>query len=368
MSNSNCGCIDGTSRVITTCNPCTNIPVIPPGEPLQSQIENFTLQFFGEVIKTEVNGEIVWSLPCGLDVGLPNNPRGAGEGLACYFQRLFAEGIVGLTGPAGPAGTAGNPGNNAYTVTLRTFAQPTLSDPVVQVFSSYNPAIVPGLYVFIQTSGWYAVDAADLDGTLTLILSKALTGAPASIIAGRLIIPSGYPGRDGIPGANGATGPQGASVKGDKGDKGDTGATGPVGPAGGTAENGFYYEESGTNYDGLTTAYSDVDFTNSLAQVTLGDAGVYLITAVVGSVSIITSPNILSARFNNATTATEIPGVGQIAGFSVSTNIRRQVIVQAITTTSAFGDVIRLQAKLSSTTSSIRIDSATTTITYVRLA
>jgi hypothetical protein len=78
---------------------------------LPSQIQNFTQQFFGDVVKTEVDGQVIWSLPCDLDIGLPNNQRGAGEGLACYFLRLSEEGIIGLTGPQGEV-TFGAPGGS----------------------------------------------------------------------------------------------------------------------------------------------------------------------------------------------------------------------------------------------------------------
>lgn len=355
--------------VNTRCNPCNTLPVVNSidNESLPSQIENFTEQFFGEVIKTEVNGEIVWSLPCNLDVGLPNNPRGSGEGLACYFQRLFAEGIVGLTGPTGPPGASGDSGNNAYTVTLRSFAQPTPTDPVVQVFTSYNPAIVPGLYVFIPTSGWYSINSAESDGTLSLTLSKALENPPATVLAGRLVIPSGYPGRDGLNGADGHIGPQGLSIKGDKGDTGDPGPVGPVGPAGYTVENGSYSEDSGTDYL-LTDSYADVDFTASVAEVALGGAGTYLITAVVGVISPATTSNSVSAKLVNATAVTDIPPEFRIDGFHVSNNAQRQIVINVITTSSVFGEVIRLQAKTGvANAAAVKIDSASTVLTYVRI-
>lgn len=73
-------------------------------ESLPSQLENFITQFFGEVIKTEVNGIVTWSLPCELNTGLPNNPRAAGEGLGCYLLRLIQNGVDGRTGPPGKSG------------------------------------------------------------------------------------------------------------------------------------------------------------------------------------------------------------------------------------------------------------------------
>ena len=138
------------------CNPCnTSLTNTAACESLPSQISNFTAQFFGVVIKTEVDGEVVWTLPCSLDVGLPNNARQPDEGLACYFLRLFEEGIIGLTGPQGETGSAGTNGNNAYTVTLQGFTQPDAGNPNIQVLTAYNPAIMEGSYILIEDSGFY---------------------------------------------------------------------------------------------------------------------------------------------------------------------------------------------------------------------
>src|SRR6185436_11523721 len=125
-------CEDPCHRSTTNTAACESLP---------SQISNFTTQFFGVVTKTEVDGAVVWSLPCSLDVGLPANPRGSGEGLACYFLRLFADGIIGLTGPKGDSGTPGTDGRNAYTVTLHSFTQPTSGNPNIQVSTAFNPAV-----------------------------------------------------------------------------------------------------------------------------------------------------------------------------------------------------------------------------------
>mgnify|MGYP001559221569 CR=1 FL=1 len=159
----NCGC--------SHTGPCTaSATNTPENETLPSQIENFTLQFFGEVTKTGSGGVVQWILPCDLDVGLNNNPRAQGEGLACYFLRLFDEGIVGLTGPQGSTGAAGTNGYNAFSVTTLSFTQPTLASPLVQVQTAYNPALLPNSYIFIQTSGWYLINAAALTGILNLTL------------------------------------------------------------------------------------------------------------------------------------------------------------------------------------------------------
>lgn len=73
-----------------SCEPCQT-QCDPAHEPLPSAIDNFVTQFFGEVTKTCVDGQIVWSLPCNLDTGIPGYPRQEGEGLACYFKRVLNE-------------------------------------------------------------------------------------------------------------------------------------------------------------------------------------------------------------------------------------------------------------------------------------
>jgi len=160
-------------------------------ESLPSQISNFTLQFFGTVVKTEIDGVVSWSLPCNLDTGLPNNPRGADEGLACYFLRLFQDGIVGLTGPQGAQGCPGKDGFNAYTVTLQAFTQPTAESPTLTLLTQFSPVIVTGLNVFIQGSGYYQVTGANSSGLVFLTLIRPVSGASGTISAGKIVVPTG---------------------------------------------------------------------------------------------------------------------------------------------------------------------------------
>lgn len=261
----------------TNSNFCTNPCLITSTntaecESLPSQIQNFTDAFFGTVVKTEEDGNVVWNLPCDLDIGLPNNPRAAGEGLACYFLRLFGEGIVGLTGPAGEEGSPGADGHNAYTVLLTGFNQPTLASPNITLVSNYNPSILTGMYVFVGLSGWYLITNADISGALsaTLVKSSGGTADGAWVSAGKIIVPSGYPGAT----ITGPTGP--------------TGATGAVGPAGvaWTPTNGQWTEADvggGGDYS-ITGTLTVVDFIGGSAAevaVQLPTHGVYLITCSV---------------------------------------------------------------------------------------
>lgn len=82
-----------------SCNSCD-----PDHEPLPSTVDNFVTQFFGEVTKTCVDGQIVWELPCNLDEGIPGYPRLPNEGLACYFSRVLEDISMGGGGGGGGGG------------------------------------------------------------------------------------------------------------------------------------------------------------------------------------------------------------------------------------------------------------------------
>lgn len=81
MSCSSCGCSPCRSGCDCECDPAQ--------ESIASQLENFQTAFFGTITKSCVNGEVVWSLPCDLDGGIPGYPRLAGEGIACYLLRIW---------------------------------------------------------------------------------------------------------------------------------------------------------------------------------------------------------------------------------------------------------------------------------------
>lgn len=78
MSCSSCG-----------CDPCHTVTCDASNEPLASALNNFITAFFGSLTKTCVNNQVVWVLPCNLDAGITGFPRVSGEGLACYFLRVF---------------------------------------------------------------------------------------------------------------------------------------------------------------------------------------------------------------------------------------------------------------------------------------
>lgn len=334
-----------------SCNPCskTSLTNTAACESLPSQIENFTKQFFGVVVKTEVDGVVNWSLPCNLDVGLPNNARGVDEGLACYFLRLFLEGIVGLTGPDGAPGAAGAAGRNAYTVTLQAFAQPTPGNPNVQILTAYNAAILPGLYVFIDTSGWYQVSAADTSGVLFLVLHTALPGAPAVINAGKLVVPSGVPGANGFNGTNGTNGTNG------------------INGVDVSTENDFYFATVGTDHV-LGIVYAAVDFVNSSPSVTLPSAGTYRVSVVADLVGL---PTVLATekaflKLRNTTTSTDIAGSEHLVSNFADT-IRSQITIVTRVITTLPSQQIALFGK-ADTATKISVVALNTTVAYERLS
>ena len=357
---SDCGCnknprniLDCNTNTAESCqNPCCSTPTNSAScESLPSQIENFTLQFFGTVVKTEVDGVVSWSLPCNLDVGLPNNPRGVDEGLACYFLRLFHDGIVGLTGPQGEAGTPGTNGHNAYTVTLAGFVQPTLASPVVQVVTQYNPAILPGIYVYISTSGWYLVNETDGNGVLLLTLVKSVDGPAAFIAAGKLVVPSGFPGASiqGGPGPQGPQGPQGVP--------GNTFTT----------TNGIYFAEVGTDFN-LPIVYAQVDFVNSAPQLLLPTAGLYLVTVVAGvqGETGVASTDAATLKLRNLSLGADIGGSEHLIS-NVAVDEFGQIVINIRVQTDAVNQTIALYGKCTSDVK-ISVVALHTTMTYVKIA
>lgn len=336
-------------------NPCrATVGNTAACESLPSQIENFTTQFFGTVQKTEINGEVVWTLPCSLDVGLPANPRAADEGLACYFLRLFMDGITGLKGDPGNPGAPGTPGFNAFTVTLASFVQPTLSNPNLNIFTAYNPAVLDGEYIFIQSSGWYLINSTDGNGTLFLTLQAAIPGASGTITAGKLAVPCGPPGLS-------IVGPQGP-----QGTKGDQGNPGPSY----TATNDFFYDDSGGTDYPLTQISAPVTFVNSAAAVLLPVAGTYMVTAIVGwEVAPAQSPSSTDAVFfklRNTSVGADIAGSAKTR-VDLVTSPNGQLTLQAIITTIAPNQTIALYAHTSSAEDFV-LPFEQTTITYVRLS
>lgn len=177
----------------------------PENESLPSAVDNLIKAFFGTLTKTlDGDGKVVWTLPCDLEAGIEGHPRIEGEGLACYFSRVFAEGITGLDG------------QDAFAVTTEDFVQPAVDANVVVSVSTTAP-FAAGQHVWGSTGGYYSVVSIG-SGTVTL---RNLYGPPNNLSAGitvatgAKILPSGVPetsGPQGAPGDDGAPGEDGAAA------------------------------------------------------------------------------------------------------------------------------------------------------------
>jgi hypothetical protein len=326
-NNTNPNPLDSCNRVGCD-NPCgsTGPNNTAACETLPSQIDNFTLQFFGEVVKTEVDGTVVWSLPCQLDTGLPANPRGADEPLGCYILRLFQDGIIGEPGVQGDPGNAGTNGVDAYTVVVAPFATPSLEHPYVQIVTRLNANIVTGENIFIESSGWYNVVGTDGTGVLFCNLISRLSNFTPIVPVGALVVPAGQTG---------------VGVKGEQGDKGLTGDQGIQGPKGQpgndavsvTQNNGFFFTTTGFDYNLL--AFSDEDFhpvwfsvaspgyppvtpTAADPRFTLPNAGTYLI---VGKTAANVQSNTQIKLFS-VTNNFDVPGTTQLIAPSAANEFR----------------------------------------------
>lgn len=342
----------GTNQ--TTCeNPCRVSQVnTVTCESLPSQIQNFTDQFFGAVTKTEVDGAISWSLPCGLDVGLPNNPRLTGEGLACYFLRLFEDGIIGLTGPRGLPGIDGSAGRNSFTVTLTSFEQPSLSDPVRSFQILSNPVILAGTYVVVQDSGWYLVNAVDSSGvgSFTLVKSLGVTAEGDTVDGGKLVFPSGFPGVS----VTGPDGPQG--IQGIQGIPGNT-----------FTSESYLFSGSTGDY-ALTATYASVNFA-ALAQVTLVNPGTYLVSYqadLIGKPSANALTDFAYLKLVSSAGPSDVSGTEHVINGFVDT-ARRSVSGSAIVTVLIAATQITLTGKVT-VAGHVDVSAVNTTVSAIRLA
>jgi hypothetical protein len=325
--------IDSCGRESLGCNnPCGHSAKNSARcESLPSQIENFTTQFFGTVVKTEINGVVTWSLPCQLDVGLPGNPRGVDEGLACYFLRLFRDGLGGLKGDPGVPGASGQRGTNAFTVVTQGFNQPTPQNPLVQFLVDPNPAIVAGMGVFIAGSGYYLVTAVLPGGIVFATFQVAAPNLVSYVQPGSLVIPTGA----NAVGAKGATG--------QKGDQGAPGLTGVQGAPGSniTAQNGYVYATGASAPYSLATAYGSLNFGGLLLEFNAPESGTYLVTATIPVTTTIqtaqtgNAPELVYAKFKlkNTTTSVDIAGSETFTAFVFTHTAQvqsQQVTVNAV--------------------------------------
>jgi len=130
--------------------------------------------------------------------------------------------VVVASGSAGPGG---------YSQTTANFTMPAVGANVTVAVGATGWAAV-GVFVFVAGAGYMSVNAIGGSASLTLQNAGAsVNAAPgATINAGAVVLPSGFPGQTGAVGANGPAGPTGAA--GSAGPTGPTGSTGPTGATG----------------------------------------------------------------------------------------------------------------------------------------
>jgi len=339
-------------------------------ETLPSALENFIKSFFGVVQRTEVNGKVTWVLPCDLDTGIPGNPRGTDEGLACYFKRLFEDGLVGLEGPQGEKGDTGDSGNNAYTVATSAFNPPANPGGSAQFSIIPSPVVSVGQTIFIPGSGWYVITEVFQSSTIFATLLESIPSPLGVIPPGTLVLPTGPRGLS-ITGPTGSTGAKGdTGAAGATGATGAMGATGATGPAGATATNSnATIVGAGADYD-MTAAFAKVTFAGTDLEATLATAGTYFLTF---SLTILMNSGgtqrSWSFKLFNSTTALDIPD--STASFRFDDHVLfDNVAVRAIVTTTLPNTVIQLYGITSGATGAgtQTVNVTDSTLVYIQLA
>lgn len=369
MSCGNCssGCSNCTNN--SGCNPCCQVcpENTAANESLPSQLSNFIVQFFGELTKTESDGVVTWVLPCNLDVGLAGNPRATDEGLACYFLRLFQDGIVGLVGPKGDTGTPGAEGNNAYTILTSAFNPPVIAGQSTQFTIIPSPVISEGLTIFIPGAGWYLVTQVFQDTTVFAQLLQTTPTVEAEILPGEIVLPTGPRGLS-ITGPTGPTGPTGVmGLQGPTGNAGPTGPTGPTGAAGISATNSNGLNVGGTTDYSMTNAYAKVDFGTTDLDVTLAVPGTYFVVVKLVIENGAAAPHQWDFKLFNSTTATDVSNSETSARFENS-SLDSSVVFFTIVTTSVVNEIIQVYGKSDSNNASQTVFYDRSSLAYVRLA
>jgi hypothetical protein len=233
---------------------------------------------------------------------------------------------------------------------LAGFNQPSLASPIVQVVTQYNPAILPGTYINIAASGWYLVNETDGNGTLLLTLVRSSDSPASFIAAGKLVVPSGFPG---------------ASIQGPPGPQGTAGATGPAGSTF-TTTNGFYFANVGTDFN-LPLVYAQVDFVNSAPAILLPTAGFYMVTVIAGiqgQAGIATS-DAATLKLRNLSLGVDIDGSEHLIS-NIAVNQFGQIVINARIQTDAANQTIALYGKCS-TANKASVVALHTTFSYVKI-
>jgi len=372
MSCQNCGttglcqdCQNGNN-----CSPCTVCPENTENcETLPSALDNFTRQFFGQIERTVIDGKVTWVLPCNLDTGLPGNPRLDTEGLACYFLRLFNDGIIGLVGPKGDTGAPGTNGRNAYTVTTSAFNAPTEVNPNSQFTVIPSSVLSIGQIVFVPTIGWLLITDIFQNSEIFTTLIELVPNFASIANPGLLVLPAGPRGLTVV----GSQGPQGD--KGDKGDQGVTGATGATGAAGATGPAGAASTNSHAEQTGGTTDFTvtdidqKIDFGTTDLDLTLPTAGTYLVAVTLAGRNDSGSTRRWTTYLKNQTTSTTIDNSIQHFVINTDSTTDRFVYIHliAFVTTVSPNEIVEVRIQSSAATITQILSFDTSVARYIKL-
>ncbi len=333
-------------------NPCENVVNTAECESQASQLANFIRTFYGTITKYEEDGQVKWALPCNLETGLLENPRQENEGLACYFLRLFEDGIKGLKGDKGDKGDPGADGHHAYTVNLASFT-PVLNETSA-VYCYVVASLLPQSYVFIENSGWYQVQAINPEaGIAWLRYERKISNPVETVPAGSLIVPVGCPGTNGLDGEQGPPGP-----------------AGPQGPPGENwpAESTAVAFTSGGEF-AVSTTYTTVAFGGNEVKLTLSGRAIYLIQATAGwcTLTNCVATDLLELQLYNITTSEQLPGAyARLAGWAGADKEGQLTVMSRYELLGSGTTTVALQARASNA-SRYKLYAVPTTLIMVKL-
>ena len=180
------------------CNADTPYPSVS-AESVPSLIDNLTYALYGLITKTVVSGRVNWTIPCdpNSNASIWGYTRNAGEGLMCYFLRVFQNTNPGVwpDGIAGQFLTSLGGGNVAWANTVVTTATTSLLGGFKLASSGSDVSISTASILALSTTGVAAgtfgsptqwpVITVDTKGRLTgaSIQSIAITSAQISGIS-----------------------------------------------------------------------------------------------------------------------------------------------------------------------------------------
>lgn len=167
-----CGCNDnsygygafGYSPYGSICQPDTPYPQVS-AESVPSLINNLTYALYGQITKSVMNGQVVWTIPCDPNQTAVINgvPRNAGEGLFCYILRCLN--TSNTPTPTYTTITAGNYIANqsiSSASNIGAYSYGTLSYADSNILSSYSASVNSYIEAVIQNTNNSNLASADL--------------------------------------------------------------------------------------------------------------------------------------------------------------------------------------------------------------